>query len=214
MILAHYNVISDNKSLRLEEYLRRRARLQRVEEEVSRLIVKGFFDMMYSARRFRSRIASRSSARMMTVPQFAVPEIFVEDQDADIPQGAPLASPASGISPTEMPTDRLSLDAPGSQRQRDSRAGSPSRIDRGDSVSPHASPHRPSPSDGSGSFIIGYDGTDSPIQGNRSRAGSSVDQQQALKDFNDSAWGESIRRSFTLRRSGTRIRRRSGYEGR
>src|SRR5699024_9592374 len=36
MILAHYNVINDSKSLRLEEFLRRRARLQRVDEAVRR----------------------------------------------------------------------------------------------------------------------------------------------------------------------------------
>ena len=46
MILAHYNIISDSKSLRLEEFLRRRARLQRVEEEVRRRIVLGFFDTL------------------------------------------------------------------------------------------------------------------------------------------------------------------------
>src|SRR5690349_1236532 len=36
MILAHYNVINDSKSLRLEEFLRRRARLQRVHETIRR----------------------------------------------------------------------------------------------------------------------------------------------------------------------------------
>ncbi|KAI1294553.1 Ion transport protein-domain-containing protein [Xylaria venustula] len=46
MIMAHYNIISDSKSLRLEEFLRRRARLQRVEEEVNRRIVLGFFDTL------------------------------------------------------------------------------------------------------------------------------------------------------------------------
>ncbi|KAM0322822.1 hypothetical protein ACHAQA_009163 [Verticillium albo-atrum] len=46
MILAHYNIISDSKSLRLEEFLRRRARLQRVDEEVRRRIVLGFFDTL------------------------------------------------------------------------------------------------------------------------------------------------------------------------
>jgi hypothetical protein len=46
MILAHYNIISDSKSLRLEEFLRRRARLQRVEEEVRRRVVLGFFDTL------------------------------------------------------------------------------------------------------------------------------------------------------------------------
>jgi voltage-dependent calcium channel len=44
MVLAHYKIITDSKSLRLEEFLRRRARLQRVEEEVRRRIVQGFFD--------------------------------------------------------------------------------------------------------------------------------------------------------------------------
>ena len=43
MILAHYNVISDSKSLRLEEFLRRRAKLQRVEEAVRRNTVIDFF---------------------------------------------------------------------------------------------------------------------------------------------------------------------------
>ncbi|RMZ76386.1 hypothetical protein DV737_g4844, partial [Chaetothyriales sp. CBS 132003] len=47
MILAHYNVIEDSRSLRLEEFLRRRARLQRVHETMRRNVVTGFFDMMY-----------------------------------------------------------------------------------------------------------------------------------------------------------------------
>lgn len=46
MILAHYNIISDSKSLRLDEFLRRRAKLQRVDEEVRRRIVLGFFDTL------------------------------------------------------------------------------------------------------------------------------------------------------------------------
>lgn len=46
LLLAHYNVINDSKSLKLEEFLRRRARLQRVEEEVRRRIVVGFFDTL------------------------------------------------------------------------------------------------------------------------------------------------------------------------
>ena len=96
MILAHYNVISDSKALRLEEYLRRRARLQRVEEEVNRRVVKGFFDMMYWTRKFQDRLNFRHSARMVNVPQFAVPEIFIDDQDAPGPGeqvGASLQDP-------------------------------------------------------------------------------------------------------------------------
>ncbi|KAG6015069.1 hypothetical protein E4U54_004335 [Claviceps lovelessii] len=46
LILAHYNIINDNKSLKLEEFLRRRARLQRVDEEIRRKVVQGFFDTL------------------------------------------------------------------------------------------------------------------------------------------------------------------------
>src|SRR5438552_11420113 len=53
MTLAHYNIIDDSKSLRLDEFLKRRARLQRVEESIRRNIVQGFFDTMYWSRKFR-----------------------------------------------------------------------------------------------------------------------------------------------------------------
>lgn len=205
MILAHYNVISDNKSLRLEEYLRRRARLQRVEEEVRRRVVKGFFDTLYWARKFRSRLESRKSARMMTVPQFAVPEIFIDDQDVtETPYDShfPPASPTN-ISPTDRTGGRLHHD--GGLRRRESRSGSPSAGPSGGGGSPSLSVARPSPSDASISFSwSGYDGTEAPPPGQRSRAGSSVDRQNVLEVFEESAWGESMRRSFTLRRSGTR----------
>ncbi|KAF3917084.1 hypothetical protein ABW20_dc0102550 [Dactylellina cionopaga] len=46
LILAHYKLIVDNKSLRLEEFLRRRAKLQMVEEQMQRNIVRNFFRMM------------------------------------------------------------------------------------------------------------------------------------------------------------------------
>lgn len=214
MILAHYNVISDSKSLRLEEYLRRRARLQRVKEEVRRRIVKGFFDMMYWSRQFRSRLDFSHSARMVNIPQFAVPEIFVDDEDAGVeafPGEPPSVPPKDG-----SPKARPSLDTSGLRQRGDSKSGSLSFSDRSGSISPQLSPHRPSlsphhspsPSGNSGDFRWGYDGPSpmdegSPI-GGRSRAGSSVDRQNVLDVFDNSAWGESIRRSFTLRRNGTR----------
>lgn len=214
MILAHYNVIEDNKSLRLEEYLRRRARLQRVEEEVRRRVVRGFFDTMFWSRRFRKRLDSRSSARLITIPQFAVPEIFIEDQDPDSPPiGDIPLSPASDISPMDI--TRASLDVGGLRRRGDSRTGSPpASIIQSASASPR-SPHRPSPSEGSTSFQWDHDGAEENGMGGRSRAGSSaVDRQNVLEVFDNSAWGESIRRSFTLRRSGTRGRGGGGHEGR
>ena len=247
MILAHHNIISDNKSLRLEEFLRRRARLQRVEEEVNRRIVKGFFDTMFWSRQFRSRLDLRHSARMTMVPQFAVPEIFVDDQDVVSPQESefsPHITSTPGVSsqhasPTGMaPSDdrgrRPSPDGSGLRRRGDSRGPSPAASDRSYSVSPQLSPQRPSlsvnrpslsvhrPSHSGGSSAGGSSGfqwtlDDTSDVGNsrpvaRSRATSSVNKD-VLQVFDESAWGESIRRSFTLGRNATRRRRGGGSTG-
>lgn len=237
MILAHHKIISDNKSLKLEEFLRRRARLQRVEEEVNRRVVKGFFDTMFWSRQFRSRLDLRHSARMVNIPQFAVPEIFVDDQEVVSPETsdfpAELTSP-TGVSPSAAsPRDdrrgrRRPSDASGLRHRTDSRTASPSRTDRSYSVSPQLSPHRPSlsaqrpslsvhrPSHSGGSSAGGGSGFQWTIDDTsdlgearpqlRSRAGSSINRQDVLQVFDESAWGESIRRSFTLRRNGTRRR--------
>lgn len=248
MILAHHNIISDNKSLRLEEFLRRRARLQRVMEEVNRRIVKGFFDTMFWSRQFRSRLDLRHSARMTMVPQFEVPEIFVDDQDVVSPQdgefsphsislpnaSSQLASPP-GVPPGEPRGRRISPDAGGLRRGSDSRGPSPVASDRSYSVSPQLTPqrapapvnrpslsvHRPSHSGGSSAAgsTSGFQWTldDTADLGEarpaaRSRAASSVNKD-VLQVFDESAWGESIRRSFTLGRNATRRRRGGGSSG-
>ncbi|CAI4213670.1 unnamed protein product [Parascedosporium putredinis] len=80
MILAHYNIISDSKSLRLEEFLRRRARLQRVEEEVRRRVVLGFFETLYWSRQFQRHMERKRAGRMAAVPQLDIPDILVDDE--------------------------------------------------------------------------------------------------------------------------------------
>ncbi|KAL8704743.1 MAG: hypothetical protein Q9201_002127 [Fulgogasparrea decipioides] len=250
MILAHYNIISDGKSLKLDEYLRRRARLQRVEESVERRVVRGFFDTMYWNRRFRARNKFRDSARMMTIPTFAVPEIFVDDRDVVSPLGTtfpPDVPPNDGASGSYSPEQQ---NTEGLRRRNDSIsvAGCPSRSGPSSvNVSPQLSPHRPSHSVGNAN--LNHDGTmdwmdEDPFADGRSpggshrgspgrsparsRANSNVDEifntvirsraassaedrqrQDVLDVFDNSAWGESIRRSFTLRRNGTRGRRGS-----
>ncbi|KAI4214540.1 MAG: hypothetical protein LQ351_002957 [Letrouitia transgressa] len=244
MTLAHYNIIDDGKSLKLEEYLRRRARLQRVEEEVNRRIVRGFFDTLFWHRRFRSRHNFRDSARMVTVPQFMVPEIFVDDQEVVSPLDGRFPGSAPMVPPKDGPGNMEGL-----RRRNDSLGGSPSRSGPSSgNVSPQLSPHthRPSYSGSSGGFSWGNDGSaggedaerrspgaspggspgrspgrsragsaiDDLFAGSRSRAASSVEDRQrqdVLDVFDNSAWGESIRRSFTLRRNGTRGR---GHEQR
>ena len=247
MILAHYNIISDGKSLKLDEYLRRRARIQRVEESVERRVVRGFFDTLYWKRRFKSRNNFRDSARMMTIPQFAVPEIFVDDRDVVSPLEShfpPDVPPKDGMSGDYSPEQRTE----GLRRRNESVSvsGSPSRSGPSSlNVSPRLSPHRPSVSVSSANINWGYDGSmdwidEDPFADGRSpgashggspgrsparsRANSNVDEaftiarsraastaeerqrQDVLEVFDNSAWGESIRRSFTLSRSGTRGR--------
>ncbi|KAL7269076.1 calcium channel protein [Rhizina undulata] len=80
LILAHYKIINDNKSLKLEEYLRRRYRLQRVEEQVQRNIVTNFFLRLYWHKRFKDYRRARGLSTISSpLPAGLVPQIFVND---------------------------------------------------------------------------------------------------------------------------------------
>lgn len=99
--------------------MRRRARLQRVEEEVRRRVVVGFFDTLYHARKFKRHMDLKRTAVMTAIPQLGVPDILVDDEDQRDkkksvmkPYGpmspgtpsslgnAPLHSPSTFLSPT------------------------------------------------------------------------------------------------------------------
>lgn len=206
MILAHYKIIVDSKSLRLEEFLRRRTRLQRVEEAVRRNTVIGFFDTLYWARRFRRRIEGRKSARLTAIPQFSIPEIFVEDQDnhgnendghADSRGNeqmesrvtlSPVASQASIATPTSSPTrPSLHIDTSGVNE------GSSSEWSRiGASLSPRQTTD----------VNMDFPSRSQSLSNRSSHSDDSVIVQDMMQTLGDSAWGQSIRRSFTQRRSG------------
>ena len=219
MILAHYNVIDDSKSLRLEEFLKRRARLQRVEESIRRNIVKGFFDTMYWSRRFRRTQNSKRYSRMAGPPQLAVPEIFVEDPDdattnsrsteaQDFTESIPMPSPRT----TEQGSSSSSFNARGVPRidttlqRRGSSKTSPTRGDLSPSASPSLSPSRsPSRLFPTDTAYLGADRATTPTspRPGHSRQGSAVSSlgpQGVMESFDNSAWGESIRRSFSVRR--------------
>lgn len=215
MILAHYNVISDSKSLRLEEFLRRRARLQRVEEAVRRNTVIGFFDTLYWSREFRRRIDARKSSRMATVPQFSVPEIFVDDEYQD--------------NPAEKITPRVSEEYPGGggdspsmlspSRRGDSsstprrgtlppidtnlggRVGGNSPTTEWSSFSPSLSPRRPRAQTMSSYGAVEEDQDESGGGTGHLRQESAMSVQEVMNSLDNSAWGESLRRSFSQRRS-------------
>lgn len=221
MILAHYNVITDSKSLRLEEFLRRRARLQRVEEAVRRNTVIGFFDTLYWSRKFRRAVEHKKSGRMTDIPQFTVPEIFVDDPgDSDeaeeqapgtmTPQTQPeTESPfAPMLSPTS--TSRRRAESSPSARRADlprldttlaGRSSGGSTPTEWSSISPSRTPRHMY---GERVSFDSSDRQDSPSRGDHSRQNSAMSVREVMNSLDNSAWGESIRRSFTQRRSGDR----------
>ncbi|THV45502.1 hypothetical protein BGAL_0481g00030 [Botrytis galanthina] len=215
MVLAHYNVISDNKSLKLEEFLRRRARLQRVEEEVRRRIVVGFFDTMYWSRRFRKHMERKRSGRMTDIPQLG-PEVYVDDEDSSTQKHKSTASGSGALlSPTDITDSRNSFITHGLDgaplRQR---RGTDADIGLGlntsfpsvsSAVSPTLSPLKAHGPRGSAFSFEGVGigaGDGSAINSTASsRRNSAVSAENVLEVLDNSAWGESIRRSFTTRRS-------------
>lgn len=216
MTLAHYNVIDDTKSLRLDEFLKRRARQQRVGESIRRNVVMGFFDTLYWSRKFRRIQNSKGNFRMAGPPQLAVPEIFVEDPDDETsdskstePRDFTSSVPVSSAPIMEQgSSSSSSFNARGvpridtTLRRRDSSKTSPTRGDYSPGLSPNLSPSRLFPTD---TAYPGPDRASTPtsLRPGHSRQGSAVSSLGAegvMESFDNSAWGESIRRSFSMRR--------------
>ncbi|KAL1953208.1 hypothetical protein VTO42DRAFT_3392 [Malbranchea cinnamomea] len=202
MVLAHYTIITDSKSLRLEEFLRRRTRLQRVEEAVRRNVVIGFFNTLYWSRRFRRRMESKSHSRLISVPQFSVPEIYVEDdeisEDEDHNRESHPGAESAMLSPTSPQSPASSLRSTRSLPRLDtnispqgSRRSSPTSREWSN-ISPGRSPV------GSASWFDSrhHDG----LADGQEESHSSSFVREVMDSLDNSAWGESIRRSFTLRR--------------
>ncbi|KAJ0167466.1 Calcium-channel protein cch1 [Colletotrichum tanaceti] len=204
MILAHYNIINDSKSLKLEEFLRRRARLQRVEEEVRRRVVLGFFDTLYWTRKFKKHIDMRKSARMTAIPQLDIPHILVDDDELRL-KSSPVAGTGqtrsalltvddanksphnnwSGSGPTDLPADdyqhplSLARSGPTTPGHQSTHSAFSFELQEGGQNSAHSSRR--------GSAV-------SPVQ-------SPVSPAQVNNMLDDSIWLESIRRTATVRKS-------------
>jgi voltage-dependent calcium channel len=213
MTLAHYNVIEDSRSLRLEEFLRRRARLQRVHESIRRNVVVGFFDTMYWSRKFRDAIGKKRDSRLNAPPSMPVPEIFIEDPEESSSATEPTdflhpsrasRSPSGMASPT-LPTHtppRIDTNVTSSWAR-----DSPMRSSF--DISPTGSPGEPRTR--LQSVDTAYHGTDgrrpsssrtpprTPTTPGHSRQTSAVNGAGVMESFDNSAWGESIRRGLTRR---------------
>lgn len=153
---------------------------------------------------------------MTAVPQFTVPEIFIDDEDiTDVQRGqysatgSPMFSPVAGAFSASgsdirapSPPNDMTLRSRANSIQT-TPLGSPTR------ASPQTTPFSP-PVDGEWQFASALSRPPSPLEveqsatGNRSRQNSAVSAADVLEVLDNSAWGESIRRSFTQRRSGGR----------
>ncbi|KAF0318752.1 ion transporter [Colletotrichum asianum] len=204
MILAHYNIINDSKSLKLEEFLRRRARLQRVEEEVRRRIVLGFFDTLYWTRKFKKHIDLRKSARMTAIPQLDIPHILVDDDEH-----RQKSSPVAGTG--QMRSALLTVEDANKSSHKSWTPGPDVASNDADYQHPLSFPR-------SGISTPGHNSTHSAFsfelqEGGQSSAQSSrrgsavspvqspVSPAQVSNMLDDSIWLESIRRSATVRKS-------------
>jgi hypothetical protein len=156
---------------------------------------------------------------MATVPQFTVPEIFIDDEDITDAQRNQTSTPGTPLfSPTDLhaPSPRSSAGhAPSLDTSYRSRANSIQQTPTSSPtrVSSHPSPFslQPSPFSLSGGeqewqFASALSRPPSPLDvdpgeaSSRSRANSAVSAADVLEVLDNSAWGESIRRSFTQRR--------------
>ncbi|KAH7026510.1 Ion transport protein-domain-containing protein [Microdochium trichocladiopsis] len=227
MILAHYNLINESKSLRLEEFLRRRARMQRVEEELRRRTVQGFFHTVYWSRQFKKHIEKKRAARMTAIPQLDVPDILVDDEEDRKrgPTQAQRATMGGPLTASDMPPAFLAAAdalrgphqswAPGTDMSSvPSSSSHPLSLPR----SPPSMPRHQSQNSafsfeiqdststtgaagGGGGSAPGSASGSAHNSRHNSRHNSTADASQVPQLLDDSIWVESIRRGATVRKS-------------
>jgi voltage-dependent calcium channel len=181
--------------------------------------VIGFFDTIYWSRRFR-RASSRVDSRMGAPPQISVPEIYVENPDDTAENGhrtlprdfteTPPVTPSRGAQRASSSSDyalgRALSTKDTSIGRSDARSNSPAELEASPNRSSHLTAQRLQAVDtsyhGAGAGARPESpGRLSPSPGpSHSRQGSSVSALGMLDSLDNSAWGESIRRSFTMRR--------------
>jgi voltage-dependent calcium channel len=204
-LLTHYNVITDSRSLRLEEFLRRRARIQRVQETIRRNTVVGFFDTLHWSRKFRKAVEKRKSGRLAAPPSLPVPEIFIEDPDDNLEGGSGTEprdftesrqsytpkKPSVNLPPIDTSLPSGSLRSVSPVEFDTSPSSSPARMRFGSVDTSYHGPSRSSPT----TPTLGHSRHNSNTGTHLEPSGRGM-----MESFDNSAWGESLRRSFTAKR--------------
>jgi hypothetical protein len=165
----------------------------------------------YWSRKFRKHLEKKRSGRMTDIPQLG-PEVYVDDEE-DIAQQAISTGRVTSqrLSPHDGTMDARSsfithgLDGARRHRTGESSSSFTAPLSPLSPLSPNThrkspqlSPHRPTNS----TFAIegGDLSLSAPGSATSSRRGSAVSAENVLEVLDNSAWGESIRRSFTMRR--------------
>ena len=167
----------------------------------------------------------KKSGRMTAVPQLG-PEVFIDDRDISGPtsSGSAMLSPTGPRDPTDARVSFVTHGLDGAAHQRRGTETSLGGVlppgslgmmsangispgvspQRSPQLSPHRPHHRPTNSAFSfeGSEHLGSNHGGSVGSGQNSRRGSITAAENVLQVLDESAWGESIRRSFTMRRPG------------
>lgn len=140
----------------------------------------------------------KRSGRMTTIPQLG-PEVYIDDEgDRSKNTATESETVVSPRDPMDNPRSSFitwGLDGPPGRARR----GTDASINIGplSPGTPQLSPHRATASG------VSYNGGELGSGANSastSRRGSAVSAENVLEVLDNSAWGESIRRSFTMRR--------------
>ncbi|KAI9171904.1 Calcium-channel protein cch1 [Paramyrothecium foliicola] len=214
MILAHYNIINDSKSLKLDEFLRRRARLQRVDDEVRRKTVQGFFDTVYWTRKFKKHLEKKRASRLAAIPQLDVPEILVDDRN---PEGEHQGFKSQGSARTHLSVDVGEPFLGGGTMDAQQNLDSPDSVYQHPLSYPRTSTSTPAVGGGPGSrqrgttsafsFELYEPENEQPAPERNTQRGSALSPTLSSM-LDESVWVDSLRRGATMRKS-----RQSRHDG-
>lgn len=164
--------------------------------------------MVYWSRRFRRHLQRHTTSRITDLSGFEVPAIVVDNEtDGSVADSSDNDDDAKMRATVDFADGRSSF------REMFGLGGGPEGgrgHERGSSVgsagsgagSPRLRPRRATGSAGAGAGagVVDLSETVPGVrEGVHSRHGSAV-EEMAVEAFNESAWGESLRRSFTMRR--------------
>lgn len=195
---------------RLDEFLKRRRRLQKVEEEVTRRIVLKFFETLHWSRQFQKHMERKRAGRMAGVPQLGIPDIYVDDNETE--GGSGEGGSNAGGSRRRFPLASLRAEDAGSSNRSHNSWGSAAGRSTAHQSYQHplgaprtsTSPTRHQSASTYSFELQSQSGGDAGTRSSlgdlrRQTSGAGPSRVQDMMD--DSVWVDSLRRSATTKKS-------------